>query len=299
MASDMADTICAVVLNWKDTARTVRCVRALLAAKQITQILVVDNESSGELSIEIAEMEVGNTKKIVIIELAENRGFAAGVNRALERALADGWECILVINNDATIDASSVRLLQEAMRDDPGVGLVAPRILNADGSEESAGGFLNPWTGTTSHTARRGRKFDFITWACVVARADAVRDVGLLSEEFFMYWEDVDISLRLLAAGWGLSICTDATVVHEVSANRSTYPIAIKAYHTWSGLVFARKHRGTWLFGRVAWLVTSAAANALRLRGSALRGLRTGVELDLERSVPAYRSPLRKRHFGS
>ena len=186
----------------------------------------------------------------------------------------------------------------DALKANDSLGIAAPRILNEDGTEESAGGFLIPWLGISTHAARRSTVPDFITWACVLVRVDALRQVGLLDETFFMYWEDVDMSLRLHAEGWGLQVCPEAAAVHELSTNRKSYPVAIKAYHTWSGIVFARKHGGAWRGGSCTWVGVSVLANILRMRFGALRGIRSGIRLSREGAAPAWKSPLRAQEFG-
>jgi GT2 family glycosyltransferase len=275
-------------------------------ATVIEHVFIVDNESSGDLRAALEQAGFSTDTTWSVVEVAENRGFAAGVNLALSESVEAGFDATLVINNDAVVDNSSVARLAELLENDPLTGLTAPRIIHPDGTAESAGGFLTPILGVTRHTALglgRGlgvgkRDPDFITWACVLVRTEALRDVGLLDEQFFMYWEDVDFSLRLRAAGWAAKICHDAVATHEISTNRTAYPVAIKAYHTWSSIVFSRKHGGAWTIGRWVWLVSSAGANALRLRTGALRGLREGVRLSTENADPAYSSALRMREFG-
>lgn len=286
-----------MVLNWKDDTRTTRCVASLSAADEIDHVFVVDNESAGTLRPQLAAALGDSNKPWSIIEHRENRGFAGGVNPALQASVDDGFDATLVINNDAVIDAASVVALIGALENNARLGLLGPRILLPSGAQESAGGFTSPLRGTTSHHGPAGAMPDFITWACVLIRSDAVRETGLLDESFFMYWEDVDYSFRLAAAGWSFEICNDATATHEISANKASYPTAIKTYHTWSGLVFARKHRGAWLAGSLVWLATSAAANVLRRRPAALTALSKGIALARERAVPAYTSALRQRSF--
>lgn len=286
-----------MVLNWKDDTRTVRCVASLSAADEIDHVFVVDNESAGTLRPLLASALGASGKPWTLIEHTDNRGFAGGVNPALSASVADGFDATLVINNDAVIDAASVVTLISALEKDDRLGLVGPRIVLPNGAEESAGGYTSALRGTTSHQGPAGAVPDFITWACVLVRSEAVREIGLLDESFFMYWEDVDYSLRLKAAGWAFQICDGATATHEISANKTSYPTAIKAYHTWSGLVFARKHRGAWLAGSIVWLATSAAANTLRRRPAAIKALAKGVALARERSTPAYKSALRLRSF--
>lgn len=290
--------ISAIVLNWKDNARTVRCFSALVDSEWIEHIFVVDNESSGELRPLLNETSPSSSSRWSLVEEASNLGFAGGVNGALQMSLDRGFQAALVINNDAFIDSDSIRLLVDALELDPGLGLVGPRVLHPDGAEESAGGYLIPGLGIASHKPVGKRPLDFITWACVLVRSDALDEVGLLDEGFFMYWEDIDFSYRLQAAGWRVEICREASVTHAVSTNRRSHPIAIKAYHTWSAITFSRKYRGVWLVGNACWLVLSTAANLARFRGSSLRGLYLGFRLALEASSPASGSPLRQSEFG-
>jgi GT2 family glycosyltransferase len=287
----------AVVLNWKDPARTVRCVAALVVSPSVEHVFVVDNESSGDLRAALAAAGLMGEAS-TLVEVPENRGFAGGVNLAIQQSLDRGFDAILVMNNDAVVAEESISLLTGTLERQPRTGLVGPRIVHADGSEESAGGHLVPMVGITRHQPLSRTAPDFITWACVLVRSSALRDIGLLDEQFFMYWEDVDFSLRLRAGNWDFEICEQATATHEISTNRKSYPVAIKAYHTWSAVLFAKKHRGLWLIGSPAWLLISAATNVLRRRSGALRGLRLGVALARESAAPAYTSAIRAKEFG-
>jgi GT2 family glycosyltransferase len=290
--------VSAVVLNWRDDDRTLRCVSALLSSPEIEHVFVVDNESSGTLAARLGSAVGGRSRDVSLAVFLENRGFAGGINGSIQASLDQGFDAVLAINNDATIDTVSLSHLVHTLSSRPRVGLVGPCIVLPDGSEESAGGFLMPLLGITAHSAKPGRQPDFVTWACALVRSDALRDVGLLDEAFFMYWEDVDFSRRLHAAGWESAICSDAVAVHEISTNRGSHPVAIKAYHTWSSIVYARKYGGRWKFGNVAWLTLSAVLNFSRGRFAVLRGLRLGSELAREAANPAYLSLSRTRELG-
>jgi GT2 family glycosyltransferase len=290
--------VSAIVLNWKDDERTLRCLAALFACSSVEHTFVVDNESSGSLSPRIKQLKGSQPEVWSLSPLSENQGFAGGVNVALQESLDQGFEAVLVINNDATIDNESVELLVSALERDAGLGLVGPRILNSDGSEESAGGYVKPLLGVTTHARQTGVEPDFITWACILVRAEALRSVGLLDERFFMYWEDVDMSFRLRAASWRIYLEPGSTAMHETSTNKRSYPTAIKAYHTWSAMLFSQKYGGRWRVGAVAWVILSTISNILKVRPSAMRGIRDGLQLTRENVSPAFASPLRRRKFG-
>lgn len=288
--------VVAVVLNWLDTNRTVRCIESLSSIDGIEDIIVVDNESDGTLASALDVLE--NASMVTLIELPENRGFAGGVNEGLRSFLNGPADAVLVINNDATLDDSSFLALHAALEMDAALGLVAPTVRRPSGAVSSSAGFLNPMAGTTTHRNKKGRTPDFLTWACVLVRRAALEKNGLLDEAFFMYWEDVDFCVRLTRNGIPFREVAIAEVMHEVSANRATHSTAIKAYHTWSAGVFAAKHRGIWRVGRHVWLATSLAANITRMRREALRGLRDGVLLAREGVVPAWKSAHRAEWFG-
>nr|WP_281258146.1 glycosyltransferase family 2 protein [Compostimonas suwonensis] len=284
------------MLNWRDSMRTIRCLTSLLRSEDIEHVYVVDNESTGELDALLRDLPLDG-RRWSLRPFSENRGFAAGVNPALRESLREGFDACLVINNDASIEPRAVAQLVRELSSSAELALVAPRIIGSDGIPESAGGYLRPAWGMTTHAARDGAEPDFVTWACVLVKADALRQVGLLSEKFFMYWEDVDYSVRLRAAGRLFSVSAIASATHETSSNRRVYPTAIKAYHTWAALVFARSQGGRWRLGGLVWIAVSALSNLVRFRGGTLRGLWLGIRLARERADPAFTSPLRSSAF--
>jgi len=288
--------VVAVVLNWRDANRTVRCIESLSSIDGIEKIVVIDNESDGSLA---AALDIQKSTKISLIELAENRGFAGGVNLGLREFLDGPADSVLVINNDATLDSSSFSTLRSALEQDATLGLVSPSVRHPAGDVSHSSGFLHPIAGTTTHQQKKGRTPDFVTWACVLVRREALEANGLLDDTFFMYWEDVDFCIRLTQNSIPFREVAGAQVVHEVSVNRIAHSTAIKAYHTWSAILFARKHRGAWLLGRYVWLATSAAANVVRVRRDAIRGLRAGLRLAQEGAAPAWGSVLRTEWFGA
>jgi len=292
-----APQIAAVVLNWRDSPRTARCVAGLLEIPAIAHVYIVDNESTADLRQSLSDFDAQRSRW-TLLEFPENRGFAAGVNPAIRQAMDAGATEVLVINNDAVVDGDSIDALHQELFNDPALGLVGPRICHPDGEVESAGGHFNPLLGMTSHALREDTDPDFVTWACVLIRREALEQVGLLDEDFFMYWEDVDFSVRLKSAGWKIAISKEAVAIHETSTNRKSLPVAIKAYSIWSALTFAKKHGGGWRVGKVFWLFLTSAVNLLRGRIAMLGAIRLGLQLFKESASPAFTSELRTTRFG-
>lgn len=168
-----------------------------------------------------------------IVRSPTNDGFAAGINRGIRVAESD--QAILIINPDARLHAGSVaRMLVEAQR--PGVGIVAPRLLDADGTT-----YPSLWRESTvlrvlaaavlgDRLAGRvpglgellvgGRIYDHprdVVWASgavLLFAAGLVERVGLLDESFFLYSEETEFALRTRDAGYHVRYCPDAVATH-------------------------------------------------------------------------------------
>lgn len=278
----------AVVLNWRDAQQTIDCVNSLLAEDRVSRIIVVDNESSGLLRHVWAE-----EPRVYLSEQSNNLGFSAGVNVGLRLFIAGDASQVLIINNDAVIAAGGVSLLSNALESDPRLGMVAPRILNADGREQKYGEKVNKWT-LSIREATESEDADYLTWACVMLPRKTVASVGFLDERYFMYWEDVDYGFRVRAAGGRLAVCPTALVTHNTSSSHSKAGNSILAYSAAGVGVFGRSHGS-----RLTSIVRPVAkALRLRLRGDAggamsvWRGIWVGARIrnsayqNLERLLP-------------
>lgn len=250
--------LAAVTLNWHDTESTLRCVASLLAQDTSLHVYVVDNESDGGLASAV-DRSFGSA--VTVIEVAENRGFAGGINLGLRRALDEGAWAILAINNDAFAEPNAVGLMAQQLFD-ARTGVVGPRILNSDGSLQSTGCKLKAWGARTEESGPHGR-VDFFTWACVLLRSEMLDQIGLLDESFFMYWEDADFGLRVRNAGWELSLASQAHVIHELSASHERAGVRIGFYSTLGLQRMAQIHGGAWKWW-VPYRVLGRFFNAIR-----------------------------------
>ncbi|WP_083868016.1 glycosyltransferase family 2 protein [Microbacterium sp. B24] len=211
----------AVVLNWKDPESTLVCVSSLLAEPAIERVVVVDNESDGSLG-------AIQSDRVLVVEHAENLGFSRGVNSGIRAALDAGADWVLAINNDAVLQPGTSNALGRAMSANPRAGIVGPRVLNPDGSPQSTGGQFRALSAGTRD--KGATHVDYFTWACVLVPRSTFELVGLLSEDFFMYWEDVEFGLRVKDAGLALVAAPDVTVVHELSKSHGKAGVRIDRY---------------------------------------------------------------------
>jgi GT2 family glycosyltransferase len=159
------------------------------------------------------------------LRLPENRGFAGGMNAGLERLLADGCDRILLLNSDAVLEPDALRLLAEAL-DDPALAAVGPLVLRAhDGRVESRGASLDLRWGRVrleGHGEEPGEgsgrlPAEALSGAAIMLSRAAVERVGLLDEEYFFSFEEMDWCVRARRAGYALAVVPGARVRHAGS----------------------------------------------------------------------------------
>jgi len=278
-------SVVAVVINWKDATRTIKCVSELRIADADMAIVVVDNESSGEFARQIANTDLGSS--ITLIPVPLNKGFAGGMNEAFLHIKNWDYQFVLAINNDAAVDKSALAGLLDCMTRDSTLGIVAPRVVNSDGSLQSAGATVIPWRAGIKHSVTP-ESIDYLTWACVLLRRSMLDEVGMLDERFFMYWEDVDYGIRARAAGWKLAIDSTSSATHELSASRSKAGNALTTYYVWGLGVMAAKWGGPWWGGAVIRALGILAKRIVRLDFHGAAAVAAGIFRWSSRAPRAY-----------
>jgi hypothetical protein len=256
-------TLAVVVLNWnglEDTrALLPTLTRCRLPDGWRVHVIVVDNGSSdgsaGALAREFLEVEV--------LALAENRRFAGGCNAGVRRALEQGADAAMLLNNDTEADPGLFERLLLALDEDPHAGAAAPLICFQDPLDVIwyAGGRCVPALGLAAH--RGLREYDrgqyrsvertgYLTGCCLLGTRAAWERVGLLDERYFIYAEDADWCLRARAAGFHLLFVPTARLWHKVSASTgAASPWKIYQRLRANLTLFARHARGA---ARLTWL---------------------------------------------
>ena len=271
-----AEDVTAVVLNWKDTERTTRCIASLLGPGGPGEVILVDNESEGLLRGLADRFPPGRVR---LIESCQNLGFAAGINIGLA-ARRPGTRYMLVINNDAELLPGCLPALLVAACQDPRAGLFAPVVLNSDGSVQSAGERFWPLAASV-RAVRPGYHPDYLTFACVLVPVSTLEQIGMLDEGFFMYWEDVEYGMRCRRQGLRLVVVPDALVRHELSASHGKASRWIDLYSMMGLAVLARRMGGT-AYAGLGWrlllrLGKRLAQGDLAACRFVLRGLALGM----------------------
>jgi GT2 family glycosyltransferase len=228
--------VSAVVVNLDGRELLAACLEsvaaALAAVEGETEIVIVDNGSSDGAQAMVRERFPG----MRLIDLGENRGFAAGVNEGL-RASTGEW--LLLLNNDTTIAPDGAAELLAAGARSAEVGSLAAQLRFARGGAINSAGFgvdrlgvafdrhigERPEAGETAIT----EVFGACAGAALMRRA-MLEDVGGFDESFFMYLDDVDVAWRARMRGWRSLYVPTAVVRHHHSAS-SGHGSAFKHEH--------------------------------------------------------------------
>ena len=178
--------------------------------------------------------------KAILSKNSYNMGFSKAANNALKESTAP---YIVLLNPDTYVTHGFFERVLRYMEENPDVGIIGPKILNRDGSVQgSARSFPTPLTAFFGRNSLLTRWFpnnritrqnmlttgsdgvspmgvDWVSGACMVVRKNAIEDVGLMDERFFMYWEDVDWCKRMRRSRWKVVYLPQATIVHYVGGS--------------------------------------------------------------------------------
>jgi len=214
----------AIVLVFGGEDVTAACIESLLAQDYATlTVLLVDNASHDGVGARLRAC----FPRIRYLDTGANLGYAAGNNRGIEHALAQGADYLFVLNNDTTLEPRCVSLLVDTAKSQERVGLVAPKILYFDqpsriwyaGGDFSArkalGDHRRQMQPDTPHEPPRAERITFASGCAFLMPAKVARKLSGFAEDFFMYCEDVDLSLRVRKADYRLYYQPAARVYHR------------------------------------------------------------------------------------
>lgn len=232
--------VAVIIVSYNVRDLLARCLESIAIGRQavdLAPVYVVDNASSDGSAAMVRE----RFPWVELIAAAENLGFARANNVALRAlglpAAAAAPDAVLLLNPDAELLPGAVDALAACLDAQSNVGMVGPQLQYGDGCfQHSAFRFPSlaqifldffPLHGRLLDSRINGRypqalyargepfAVDFILGASMLVRADALRQVGLLDEGYFMYAEEMDWAWRMRAAGWSILCAPAARVIHH------------------------------------------------------------------------------------
>lgn len=226
------------ILHYNKTEDTINCLKSLLnlnLSNTEIETVVLDNGSKKELKINVAEFDkIG----LNVVRSNQNTGFAKGHNLVYEKIQDKQFDYFLILNNDCMMERESINRLIDAFKSDK-VGVAVPKIYFTKGYEFHgarykenekgkvfwyAGGKMD-WENVMSRHVgidevdrrqyEKIEKIDFATGACQLIKKEVIRKVGLFDEKYFLYYEDADLSQRILKAGFNILYQPKSIVWHN------------------------------------------------------------------------------------
>jgi GT2 family glycosyltransferase len=209
-----------VIPNWNGADELAACLDSLLDQSVKAHIIVVDN---GSVDGSLALLET-KYPQVELIKHLVNKGYAGGVNPGFLRAIELKTPYVAAFNNDAVADKNWLKQLVEHLDTHPETGAAACKLLSADGTHlDSTGDYYTTWG--LPYPRGRGEadttKYDSQTEIFAASggaslyRVSMLEEIGLLDEDFFAYYEDVDLSFRAQLAGWKVAYVPSSVVYHD------------------------------------------------------------------------------------
>lgn len=245
-----------ILVNFNGFQDTVECVKSIKESdNKDFRIIVVDNHSTDDSVVSLRGVQDG--LGFILIESTVNNGFSAGNNLGIKKALELGTDYIWLLNNDTLIEANAIDELIEGFSFSSRVGVTIGKILYEKNRDTIwyAGGAISRSTARTEHWRYNEKDTDdiekqsvvsFATGCCVFMSVDALKRIGFMDEDYFLYEEDADYSIRIREKGIDIVYCPQARIYHKVSAStgvaspiaqyytvRNKYRLISKHYRGW------------------------------------------------------------------
>lgn len=243
-----------------------------------TEIIVVDNASQDD-SVKIVK---NNFPTVKLIENDKNVGFSVANNQGLSES---SGEYILLLNSDTIVKDQAIEKMMNFLENNPNAGAIGPKLLSKD-NEIQRSFFRFPSLicemfyrypfkefkisknySISYHDWQtlKIKEVDWISGACLMLKRKVINKIGFLDPDYFLYFEDVDICLRIKKAGYKVYYYPEAEVIHiGQRSSRTEFSFIISEWQK-SRLLYFKKHHS--LFSYLVICCIAKMGNTLRRLG--------------------------------
>lgn len=216
-----------ILVNYNGAEDTIECVESIRKSTHRNYtIIIVDNNSKED---DYEKLSILKGDDIVKIRLENNVGFAKGNNEAIKYLIAnDNVDFVYLLNNDTIIKENTLHVMIKESSKDSNIGITSCIINYHKNKDEIwyAGGKMIENQGRAIHYSsyfEDTREFSYITGCSMLISMENIKRVGMLSEDYFLYFEDTDYCSKFLKNDMKL-ICTGKTnIFHKVSKSTGEY----------------------------------------------------------------------------
>jgi GT2 family glycosyltransferase len=277
-----------VIVDWDGGEMLARCLRSIAAQTEpVARVILWDNASREPVSSRIGTQPF----ETLVLRSEMNCGFTGGINGAMSAVTADyvGW-----INNDVELDPQWHSTLKAALDGESALGAVQPVVMRADGRVDgagidiSSGRFLQ-----AGHLAKTAPPAWGVSGTATLFRTRALHDAAVegvvLHPAFFAYYEDVELSARMLEKGWKLAVVPEPLATHAGSASGPRLGPRAVELRTRNRYWVRRLHPGIGSYASLAgedlkWLVKELLALQGASAASRIRGMARGCFGKIDRT---------------
>lgn len=243
-----------VILNYKNLEDTLFCLRSLrMISYKAYHLVVVDNDSQDGSYEYLKEHETDYT----VIQSGENRGYAAGNNVGIRYALAQGAEYVCILNNDVEVEPDFLQKMVSCLEEDSKTGMAGPVVYEFTDRNiiQTAGCSITVGLGQTKSSMQGKTRndlpkgpvsyWDGLSGACLLIRIEALEKAGLIPENYFLFFEEMEWCMNVRKQGYKLAVIHAAGVYHKGSATLKKTGTVSKYYLARNQALFVRRNGTT------------------------------------------------------
>lgn len=218
-----------ILINYNGYKDTIECISSLKKIKYNNyRIIIVDNCSTDN-SIDKLNNYIDGNEKIILIRNTENNGFAGGNNIGIKHAMQLGTDYVLLLNNDTEVEENFICELIKPFEEYDNVGITTSKMMYySEKNRVWFGGGHMDWTRFRGEHENYKliddfndniREITFATGCCMLIKNEVIKNVGLLPEEYFMYFEDLDYCLKVQENSYRIIYNPNSVIYHKVSSS--------------------------------------------------------------------------------
>jgi GT2 family glycosyltransferase len=222
--ASLQPSVLVVILNWNNPRDTLAALDSVHKMDYPNySVAVIDNGSTDD---SLSLLSTITTQTVQLVTSPQNLGFTGGCNLGFDIALRDEIDFVWLLNSDAVTQPNTLSSLVHLAQSDPHIGLVSPVIASLEDPTRliNAGGLYRPEVPACEPTKdiELARKWSslhpdriLLLGTALLVRTDLIRAAGPFDPDFFAYWEDTDLSLRSVQAGFLNKVDFNSVVFHS------------------------------------------------------------------------------------
>lgn len=251
---DREPRVAILVLNYNGADCLPRCLASLETLEYPNFHIVVVDNGSGDGSLEEAQK---NFPKNTYVKKEVNTGFAAGMNTGIRFAQKNGFDFVWLMNYDAEVFPDTLTKLIQATKENEDIEALSPVIQDQEKNIWFGGGRINYLRMRTEHQRSILKNMPyptgFLTGCAPLFKLRLLETLGIFDERFFLYYEDADLSARILQSGRRLWVVPEARLIHAEKSVQNPQKLYYLVHH---GLLFFALHTPRYLRPYVVGYVT-------------------------------------------